>query len=376
MKKFLTFLTLLTVIAPAIAQTTIDVPLSSEAWALDGTGAEFTIYRGEKALRLHDGKGRAIQRVVTNFQDGTIEYDIAFTDSTRFASVYFRPVDLRNYEHVYLRVMRRDILANDHIQYAAVTDNANLWDLRPEYQSNAPLRYEGWNHVRIVVKDKQLLAYVNDMETPALYVPMMDGERTAGEVAFDGEVYLKNVRISPDQTPGLGDVPAYDLTDNDPRYLRRWEVSRPEELPVATEPVTLPDEQTNWEIIEAEHLGLVNLSRAFGETPYGQQRVVWLRTTLAAEEAQMRRLDLGFSDGVYLYLNGGLLGLDRTVYQTPGMTEPEGRLSLDNSSWNLPLQAGENELLIAVTNFFYGWGIVARLDNARGLTYGTLSDPQ
>jgi hypothetical protein len=34
----------------------------------------------------------------------------------------------------------------------------------------------------------------------------------------------------------------------------------------------------------------------------------------------------------------------------------------------VPLDAGDNELLVGVANDFYGWGIVARLDSLAGLT--------
>jgi hypothetical protein len=34
---------------------------------------------------------------------------------------------------------------------------------------------------------------------------------------------------------------------------------------------------------------------------------------------------------------------------------------------NVPLDAGNNELLVGVANDFYGWGIVARLDSLAGV---------
>ncbi len=327
--------------------------------------------------------GSALTKSLTDFRNGTIEYDVAFTDSTRFTSLYFR-IDGDDYEHVYFRTGKgRDSLANNHIQYAAKVNGTNLWDLRPEYQSNASLHFDGWNHVRIVMRDRRLVAYVNDMQKPALVVPRTDGPLSASSVGFDGKVFISNVRIDPNDTGDLPPGAGFDLTDNDPNYLRRWEVGPPSSLelnqtplamPIGNEQVDLPGDGHGWQPIESETFGLINLSRKFGATPSGEQRVVWLRTTITAREAQVRRLDLGFSDGVLLFLNGGLLGMDRTVYLAPGMTEPEGRLSVNNSSWDLPLRAGENELLIAVTNFFYGWGIVARLDDARGLTYGTLTN--
>jgi len=41
----------------------------------------------------------------------------------------------------------------------------------------------------------------------------------------------------------------------------------------------------------------------------------------------------------------------------------DGRCTIDNSSFNLPLKEGKNELLIGLANYFYGWGIIARFEN-------------
>lgn len=54
----------------------------------------------------------------------------------------------------------------------------------------------------------------------------------------------------------------------------------------------------------------------------------------------------------------------------PIRKEPDGRCSIENTSFNLPLNAGDNELLIGVANDFYGWGIVARIDSLAGVTPG------
>ncbi|MEM8599817.1 MAG: hypothetical protein AAGF99_07845 [Bacteroidota bacterium] len=49
------------------------------------------------------------------------------------------------------------------------------------------------------------------------------------------------------------------------------------------------------------------------------------------------------------------------------MKEPRGRATIENISLELPLIEGENELLIAVANSFFGWGLIARLDDTEGL---------
>jgi hypothetical protein len=49
------------------------------------------------------------------------------------------------------------------------------------------------------------------------------------------------------------------------------------------------------------------------------------------------------------------------------LKSPNGRISLDNCAFQIHLQKGENELLIGLANDFYGWGIMARLENIEGI---------
>ncbi|MEM1360015.1 MAG: hypothetical protein AAGF89_17540, partial [Bacteroidota bacterium] len=259
---------------------------------------------------------------------------------------------------------------NTAIQYAAILNGVNIWDLSADFQSNATLKTSDWNHVKLVVKDGQFLAYVNDMITPALYVPQMDGDWESGRIGFDGTAYIANLEVTPEATSGLAGK-GYDFSAQDSRYLRNWQVSQPVDFPMGREVVAtdLPGENTTWSGITAERLGLVNLSRKLGATPRGDRRLVWLKTTITASKEQVRKLDFGFSDEVWIYLNGQPFYVDKNLYNTPQMKGPRGRCSLENSRLELPLQEGENEILIGVSNFFFGWGVVARLDDVEGLMY-------
>ena len=367
---------LLLSLVPLASQAQRSIPFTSEAWSTDGTQAvEFTEYLGVPSLKVDDGGGAATgSNIITvadlTFSNGTIEYDVALTDRTRFTSIHFRRKDPTNSEHFYLRANTVNMPnTNSAVQYAAVLDGVNIWDLSSEYQSNATLKQEGWNHIKLVVRDAQLLAYVNDMSSPALYVPIMDGDWASGSIGFDGNAYIANLTVDADRTPGLAAGAGFDPVINDARYLREWRVSTPTDLPRGAEPTGVPDSTTEWSAISAERLGMVNLSRSFGATAAGARRIVWLKTTLRAAEAMTRQLDFGFSDEVYVYLNGKPLYVDKNLYNTPGMKAPEGRCSIENSRMSLPLVAGDNDLLIGVTNFFFGWGVVARLDDASGLQY-------
>jgi hypothetical protein len=78
-------------------------------------------------------------------------------------------------------------------------------------------------------------------------------------------------------------------------------------------------------------------------------------------------LSLGFTNEVWVFLNGQYLYIDKNFYDEPSMKLPRARVSIENCSFNLPLKAGANELLIGVGNDFFGWGIVARLDETTGV---------
>ena len=56
------------------------------------------------------------------------------------------------------------------------------------------------------------------------------------------------------------------------------------------------------------------------------------------------------------------------TYNNPISKEPNGRLHIENTTTDLPLKQGSNEILVSLANDFYGWGLVARLDNTDGIT--------
>ena len=87
---------------------------------------------------------------------------------------------------------------------------------------------------------------------------------------------------------------------------------------------------------------------------------------LNAEGPQTKLLELGYSDKAAVYLNGTLLYKGDNTYMSRDYRYL-GTIGLFDSV-ALPLKAGENELCIAVTEAFGGWGIQALFDNWKGIT--------
>lgn len=343
------------------------IELKSESWAFKPQTVEFLEYKSRPAMKLLTSSDLVSARDI-NFINGTIEYDMEPLDP-RFTSIYFRWQDSNESECFYFRTERAGKpQAIDAIQYAPFNNGVNLWDMLPHFQTNADFKKDEWNHVKLVISGKQMKVYINNMVHPALWVPMLEGNVTSGTIGFDGKVIISNLILKHNEVEGLSSEAGPDITDFDPRYLRRWQVSEPVTTVkgIDFDDEYFPKAETKWEDISSERLGLINLTRKYGKTD--GRRITWLKTIIYSDKVQDKILHLGFSDEVWVRINDKPLYLDKNLYNTPMAKKPDGRCSLENSSILIPLQEGKNQLMIGVSNFFYGWGIIARVDNLDGIT--------
>jgi hypothetical protein len=151
----------------------------------------------------------------TDFQDGTIEADIALKITTPpgirmpgFVGIAFRAQpDASRYELFYLRPgnARSDdqAMRNHSVQYVSEPD-FDWYKLRREwpwvYEASADLKLETWTKVRIEVKGRSAKLYLNGSENPSLVVDGLKGQDLRGGVALWGyqgeEAYFSNVRIT------------------------------------------------------------------------------------------------------------------------------------------------------------------------------------
>lgn len=337
----------------------ITVPLKAENWDFKEGKVEFATYKNTPAMKILPEAGMVVLKSF-DFRDGTIEFDHEPIHPS-FASFYFHFKDAKENECFYFRTARAgDPKAGDAVQYAPFVDGVNLWDMLYHYQANADFKKGQWNHVRLVISGRQMRVYVNATEKPSLIISRLEGNILNGTLAFDGESAIANLVVRPGQVDGLDSAAGPDLTDNDPRYLRNWQVSTPFVTDNADFNYNwLPKDTTKWEPVVAERMGLINLTRKFGRS--SPRRFVWLKTTVNVATAQTKKLQLGFSDEVWVLVNGRALYTDKNWYTQPIRKEPAGRCTIENTSFAVPLQAGDNTILIGVANDFYGWGIVARL---------------
>ncbi len=175
-------------------------------------------YKGRKCVRLTNGTEKDGFALLpgTDFQDGTIEGDIALKISTPpppfrmpgFVGIAFRArADASRYELFYLRPGNAQsddqAMRNHSVQYVTVPD-FDWYKLRREwpwvYESYANLQMETWTKVRIAVKGRSAKLYLNGSESPSLVVDQLLGQDLRGGVALwpnpDEEAYFSNIRIT------------------------------------------------------------------------------------------------------------------------------------------------------------------------------------
>jgi hypothetical protein len=132
-----------------------------------------------------------------------------------------------------------------------------------------------------------------------------------------------------------------------------------------------------WQEVEAEVPGFVVINR-YRDSPHPRvtfandfskrldpqpgMKVVYARTIIDSESDQVKKLYIGYSDDVSLFLNGKILYRGRSAqsFRDPGFL---GIISPDNDAVYVPLKKGRNELVLAVSELGGGWGFICRLED-------------
>ena len=223
--------------------------------------------------------------------------------------------------------------------------------------------------------------YVNGGTTPTLEVGRLESEADEGGLLLRGPAVFANVTVRPGQVEGISPAAAADPTAGDGRYLRLWEVS-PLTAWHAGGPKLEEKPGGRWAGVTAERFGLMNLNRVFAADLQAPREIVWLRTTVESDREQTRRVEMGWLGQVWVWVNGRYVTTGKNFYYPEGeRREPDGRMSLENGGFALPLEKGRNEILVAMdgsvrersvggTAAFrtrYGWGMEMRFDDAAGL---------
>jgi hypothetical protein len=356
--------------------TTLSVAADSPRWDLQGQ-AKAVEYQGRNCLMLDGGAA-----VVKDFEmrDGVLDVDVATSAKRGFFGIQFRIADDgANAEWVYLRQHKSGL--PDAMQYTPVLNTGANWQIYngPGFTGAVDIPKDVWFHLRLVVVGAQARLYVDEMDDgkPALVMNDLKSGVQRGQVALyvlTGATYFSNfqIRTTPD-APWERHLPPMP-----PGTLTQWQVSPSYDALARNLERPLPSSEGDkiaWQDVEAEPPGFVVLYR-YREAPHPNvtfatdfskrldpqpgMRVVYARTHINSESDQVKKLYIGYSDDVSVFLNGKILFRGRSAqnFRDPGFL---GIVNPENDAVYLPLKKGSNELMLAVSELGGGWGFICRL---------------
>lgn len=368
--------TLFAVASAHVEATSLAIPADSPRWELQGK-AQATDHQGRKSLRL-DGGAATLKDF--ELRDGVIDVDVWTAAPRGFFGVQFR-VDKEgdNGEWVYLRQHKSG--AGDAMQYTPVLNTGLNWQIYngPGFTGAVVIPKGTWFHLRLEVTGAQAKLYVGDMEKPALAMGDLKSGIQRGQVALavlTGTTYFANFRVS-----ALPDAPWRRQPPPMPAgTLTRWSFSpsydaleRKVERPLSRAEIDL----IRWQDVEAEPPGFVVINR-YRRAPHPRvtfandfskrlerqpgTKVIYARTRIDSDRDQVKKLYLGYSDEVSVFLDGKIIYRGRSAqnFRDPaflGIMDPE------NDALYLPLKKGGSELVLAVSELGGGWGFICRLED-------------
>jgi hypothetical protein len=334
-------------------------------------------YQGRKSLFL-DGGAAVLNDL--EMRDGVIDVDVATPASRGFFGIQFRIANEgANAEWVYLRQHKSGL--PDALQYTPVLNTGLNWQIYsgPGFTGMVDIPRDVWFHLRLEVVGAQARLYVKDMITPALVMNDLKSGVQKGQVALavlTGATYFSNfeIRLTPDARweRRLPPMPAGTLT--------RWSLSPSYDALERNLERPLPPAEGNaihWQDVEAEAPGFVVINR-YRASPHPRvtfandfskrlepqpgMKVVYARTAIVSDRDEVRKLYIGYSDEVSVFLNGRILYRGRSAqnFRDPGFL---GIVNAENDALYLPLKKGPNELILAVSELGGGWGFICRLED-------------
>jgi hypothetical protein len=295
------------------------IPFNSARWEFDAGEYKIGNYFGKEGVFLKDGS--AIVKD-SEFKNGIIEFDIAVTDKRGFMGVVWRIQDDNNYEE--------------------------------------------WMHIKLVIVDQQAEVYINDMGNPALFIPELKREQASGKVGINvssgfAPAYFSNFSYEKIERPKIKSKPMEKKTV-DAGTVMSWQVSNTFDAEWLNDryDISRKDiENLNWTKLNSENTGITNLARVQGISE--KHNTAFAKLVVNSDKEQVKKIKFGYSDNVKVYVNGKLIYGGTNFYSSRDYRYL-GTIGLFDEVY-LHLQEGENEILLAVTENFGGWGIVAAFND-------------
>lgn len=369
-RPLLTIAALLFTAASADAAESQSIPLQPELWE-SKNDVSFVTYKDKQSIHLNGGFKKQPGATLKNYQltDGTIEFEMSINHSKSI----FPGIDVRiseqgdGFERIYFRPGNNQQI--NSFQYHPVYRHIHAWQLYGQHQRDITMPDQEWFRVRIELRGPRIACYLGDQKHPFFWTNRLQSGSPSGAIRFAGagDYHIANLRISKLDNASTGTIDLVSKTLPS-TYLSSWKTSPVLELTSNSASATLDQFHElagEWKNIQAEDQGLVNFSRHLGQN--GTVTALLAKTEIIAQGPQKKKLSLGYSDRIDLYLNGELIFSGNNTFRHED-SQMRSRVHLDNNIVELELSDGSNKLEAIVYERFGGWALMARLKDVKGLT--------
>ena len=369
---------------PAAAGRALQSPEAADfdpaRWEIKDENARKEERLGRRSLYLKSGFAFLKDAA---FEDGVIEVDIAAPALRSFVGIVFRFESEDEHEIVYFRPHKSGL--DDAVQYTPSFNGSACWQLYSGrgFTAAAPVPKEQWVRARIEVAGLGGKVYLGNSEKPVLVIEDLKRGHSRGTVGlwagangghFSNFTYRaatpaeRRERKPPPPAPGV---------------ITKWELSEAFDVSArdAESPPTAAElGALKWQAVGVEPPGMVvidryrrspSIVRFFAEPAERTGRregrkFVYARAVIHSEREQVKRMSLGYSDEATVFLNSRPVFSGRSAfrYRDPGFL---GIMDVENDAVYLDLKRGRNELVLAVADYFGGWGFITRLDDTEGI---------
>jgi hypothetical protein len=347
-----------------------EVALDDPAWGWRDGDVRTVDFAGRSCITFNEQAELLGLPAGVELTDGVIEVDVAVSGERAFHGLVWRVLDRSNYESFYVRP--HQVGNPDACQYNPVYHDVASWQLYQGEGYWAPVRFpiDSWFTIRAVFAGDRIEVFVGapgDLDVPALESRLLMPVTRGGAGILIGGPGLYVSRFAYSDGPAAfrgsgpqsiapvpGIVPAWSVSDAFAEF---------DPAPAALRADTFDGRR--WTRLDAEPTGLVNLAKVNGVAEGAN--TCWARAIVRSDRARTLSMPFGFSDRAVVYLNG------RALYRGDDSYRSRDYRFLGSIGWYdtvfLPLEAGDNDLAIAVSEDFGGWGVQARFDDLRGISF-------
>ena len=339
------------------------VPLNDKLWTIQAKSFVLENYHGNDAIYIHQG-GATLKDV--EFLNGTIEFDVYLTPRQSFPGVYFRQFDEQNDESFFLRPHLSG--KPDANQAAPSINGLVAWQLYfgKNYSFTYDYNFDRWTHVKLLVNDTRAQVFLDYAQEPHLSWRLKHKPQ-AGKVSIGGSfapIHYANFSIDHKKPKLVNFVePSNQLIAD---IVPEWKISDKFEESQLDDLAKLKQliDQRKWlGSVKAEETNAANISWVASRYQ-GEGNTVFAKIEVNSKRVMTRIFDFGYSDRAVVLLNGQPIYRGNNKWRSRDYRYL-GTVGLFDSVY-LNLKKGKNELLIAVSEDFGGWGVTGKFrDNSK-----------